>query len=40
MEGHVTTVMHSPVGIDAERVGRDMSVISSVHPLLVINLGV
>ena len=24
VEGHVTAVMHCPVGIDAERVARDM----------------
>ena len=26
VEGHVTAVMHCPVGIDAERVARDTSV--------------
>ena len=26
MNGHVTAVMYCPVGVDAERVGRDMSV--------------
>ena len=26
MDGHVTAVMHCPVGVDAEKVGRDMSV--------------
>jgi trehalose-6-phosphate synthase len=26
VEGHVTAVMHCPVGIDAERVARDMCV--------------
>jgi trehalose 6-phosphate synthase/phosphatase len=24
VEGHVATVMHCPVGVDAERVGRDV----------------
>jgi hypothetical protein len=26
VNGHVTAVMYCPVGVDAERVGRDMSV--------------
>jgi hypothetical protein len=26
VNGHVTAVMYCPVGIDAERIGRDMSV--------------
>jgi trehalose 6-phosphate synthase/phosphatase len=33
VDGHVTAVMHCPVGVDAERVGRDMSV-TSISPFL------
>ena len=28
VQGHVTAVMHTPVGVDADRVSRDLSVFS------------
>ncbi|KIY68652.1 glycosyltransferase family 20 protein [Cylindrobasidium torrendii FP15055 ss-10] len=34
VEGHVTSVMHCPVGIDAERVSRDLASRSGIQPKL------
>ena len=31
VEGHVASIMHCPVGVDAERVGRDMYVLPMIH---------
>lgn len=36
VQGHVTAVMHTPVGVDAERVERDLSVYSQFNRFCVL----